>query len=356
MNEKKEEILFLNLLRFFAALSIVYVHTFIMLLSVGYLPSFLNIFSSFAQYGYLGVDLFFIISGFVITLSSEGRTVKQFVVARFVRLYPVFWICLSITTILTLLLNNAQHISFLQYVANLTMSPDTYGDYAYIDGSYWTLVVELKFYFFIAILLALRSRVKVSIQKVALFLSILLALYTFLYVMKSTSLIASLLTLFFSLYWTGYAQYFIAGILFYGLYQNIKQYYHYPAILFCYLIAISQALNRSYETNNATVIVLVITLFFLLFFMISFRKIPNTTFSCLGKNYRKILITLGAITYPLYLLHDSISHILIQTFSRQGLPVYIASPLLFFVIISLVLVVNRIDLYIHTKWKEKLPR
>jgi peptidoglycan/LPS O-acetylase OafA/YrhL len=44
--------------------------------------------ASFAQYGFLGVLVFFAISGFVIAYSAEGRTPVGFAIARFSRIYP----------------------------------------------------------------------------------------------------------------------------------------------------------------------------------------------------------------------------------------------------------------------------
>lgn len=41
------------------------------------------------KYGYLGVQMFFVISGFVIAYSAEGRTPIQFGIARFARIYPM---------------------------------------------------------------------------------------------------------------------------------------------------------------------------------------------------------------------------------------------------------------------------
>lgn len=354
MNEKKEEILSLSLLRFFACLNIVVVHLVVVLLSLGYLPQFLDILSPYAQYGYLGVDLFFLISGFVITLSAEGRSAREFVIARFIRLYPMFWICVSITTVAIILFGTTRDISLSQFVANLTMSPDTFGGYEYIDGAYWTLAVELKFYIFIAFLLALKSWVKVNIEKVALFLSALLAVHAYLHGVHSTSVLAIILALFYSIFWTGYAQYFIAGILFYGLYRNRRQYYHYPALFVCYVIALVQAIARSYESNNKGIVVLYVTSFFLAFLLISFRKVPNEYFSFLGKGYKRILIILGASTYPLYLLHASIAQVFIGVFKKYNVYPYIAGPLLIVGIILLVLFVNRVDLYITKRLKQKL--
>src|SRR3569833_4223108 len=44
------------------------------------------------RYGFLGVELFFLISGFVILLSAWGRKPGDFVVSRIVRLFPAYWV------------------------------------------------------------------------------------------------------------------------------------------------------------------------------------------------------------------------------------------------------------------------
>jgi peptidoglycan/LPS O-acetylase OafA/YrhL len=49
------------------------------------------------HYGFLGVPVFFIISGFVIAFSAEGRTPREFAIARFTRIYPTFLLCMTLT-------------------------------------------------------------------------------------------------------------------------------------------------------------------------------------------------------------------------------------------------------------------
>src|SRR3954453_12293852 len=50
-----------------------------------------------AKYGFLGVPAFFVISGFVIAYSAEGRTAMGFAIARFSRIYPTFLFCMTLT-------------------------------------------------------------------------------------------------------------------------------------------------------------------------------------------------------------------------------------------------------------------
>ena len=53
---------------------------------------------AYFSYGWLGVPFFFILSGFVITLTVERcKTGWEFLKKRFLRLYPTYWICMLIT-------------------------------------------------------------------------------------------------------------------------------------------------------------------------------------------------------------------------------------------------------------------
>ncbi|MCE7060784.1 acyltransferase [Dyadobacter sp. CY343] len=104
------------------------------------------------RFGVTGVDLFFMISGFVILLSaSKTSTAGRFVRSRFVRLYPAFWLCALLTFLVKQTIEPLS-TSANELLANITMVPIFFG-YEYLDGSYWTLVIELTFYFGVAALL-----------------------------------------------------------------------------------------------------------------------------------------------------------------------------------------------------------
>ncbi|KAA0992190.1 acyltransferase family protein [Dyadobacter aurulentus] len=101
------------------------------------------------RFGVTGVDLFFMISGFVILLSaSKANSVREFAIARFVRLYPTFWIC-AFVTFLFKKYDEPENTGTKELLANATMAPNFFG-VEYLDGSYWTLVIELTFYFWMA--------------------------------------------------------------------------------------------------------------------------------------------------------------------------------------------------------------
>src|SRR5436190_1602313 len=82
----------------------------------------LCLFLSLFKYGYLGVELFFIVSGFVILLTALNRSAREFVVSRGTRLYPAFWTCVTITFLAILTIGGSRYsATWPQYLANLTM-------------------------------------------------------------------------------------------------------------------------------------------------------------------------------------------------------------------------------------------
>ena len=96
------------------------------------------------DFGRYGVLLFFVISGYVIPYSLTARhshPLTFFGLSRFFRLYPAYWL-----SILLMLWIGSKPIDGLQMAANLTMVQRFLG-IEDIQGVYWTLAVELAFYF-----------------------------------------------------------------------------------------------------------------------------------------------------------------------------------------------------------------
>jgi peptidoglycan/LPS O-acetylase OafA/YrhL len=101
--------------------------------------------------GVTGVDLFFIISGFVIFMSlNKTKSSRDFIINRFIRLYPTYWACVTFT----FLLNSAYALrhknlavgDLINYIGNMTMFQHYMG-ISDLDGVYWTLIIEMVFYF-----------------------------------------------------------------------------------------------------------------------------------------------------------------------------------------------------------------
>lgn len=117
-----------------------------------------------AYYGLLGVELFFVISGFVILMTLERvRSLSQFAMGRACRLYPAYWLSVAAAGLFlwatnqtpgqTVLINATMLQAFL-YAPNL-ISP------------YWTLAYELVFYAAMAIVFAAKRLRNIDVVAVA---------------------------------------------------------------------------------------------------------------------------------------------------------------------------------------------
>jgi peptidoglycan/LPS O-acetylase OafA/YrhL len=105
--------------------------------------------------GDCGVDLFFVISGFVITLTlTRCRTIWEFAVRRFARLFPAMALCSIVTYVgLWLIPRGAFHRSWWAFLPSWTfIDPTLYAKVLHVPGlewmddSYWSLFVEVRFY------------------------------------------------------------------------------------------------------------------------------------------------------------------------------------------------------------------
>ncbi|GAB5458909.1 MAG: acyltransferase [Henriciella sp.] len=135
---------------------------------------FLEWFPPLRYFGVIGVQLFFLISGFVIILTLQRCSgILDFAGRRFARLWPTMLVCATLTT---LLVNGTGiHARFLgtaywevqplEYFASIFfIDPGLIGRYTgienlrWVDGVYWTLWSEVRFYFVIAMVFWLTPR------------------------------------------------------------------------------------------------------------------------------------------------------------------------------------------------------
>jgi len=115
-----------------------------------------------AGYGAAGVDLFFVISGFIMASVSQGRTAGEFLGDRLWRIYPLWWVA-----VLPWLFMLPRGLTFV--ASSLTLWP-IYGASYYVPVLKvgWTLSFELIFY--LGMTLAIATRAAVPLVAYALFL------------------------------------------------------------------------------------------------------------------------------------------------------------------------------------------
>ena len=255
------------------------------------------------KYGVTGVDLFFIISGFVIFMSiNQVSSGREFVINRFARLYPTYWVCVTITCIVIVLSQSIYYHEdftfgiFRQYLANMTMF-QYYLNSPNLDQSYWTLIVEMLFYIVILSLYELKTLKRIE----GIGLSIVIGIF-----LLDTFTQHSLPRLY-SILFDGFPllrhfPLFFSGILFYKIYTDgMHKWRRYLMLAFCLFVETRlyhiEGSTRYYITQREYLYVL----------MVYYGLFVSFVNGWLGFLVNKATLFLGNISYTLYVLHGYIA-------------------------------------------------
>ncbi len=256
---------------------------------------------SLFKYGVTGVDLFFIISGFVIYMSLENaKTIGEFWKSRVIRLYPVYWFSIIVAVFCSIWILPAVHYNLRFILGNFTMMQPIFrcGN---LVGVYWTLYVELTFYGLMTLIMVFKKLNKIE-NIILLLLAITLSLnITYLYAAVSHP---------------GYARFFIALR---GLIPLISHFHMFAAGIVFYLVK-----TGGYSAKRLFILVMSLllvpvthsmggTVFYylsatehivccVLFFAIFVLFIHNNARALKWK----VLVFLGDISFALYLIHASL--------------------------------------------------
>lgn len=113
------------------------------------------------DHGYLGVPIFFVLSGYVIALNLSAQPVNAHMIGRFalrraIRLDPPYWVsiaaALALAVAATWIGIEKEFPTLAQLIAHLVYAQELLG-YGHIIAVYWTLCLEFQFYLFLALLL-----------------------------------------------------------------------------------------------------------------------------------------------------------------------------------------------------------
>jgi len=276
---------YIDVVRFICAASVMLFHFGFVAPVPGYeLPASYVIMPWLTLYGQFGVHIFFVISGFVIAISIEGKGFSAFAWARFLRLYPAYWFAVICTTIVLILAGSDRALSWSQVTVNMTML-QSFVNIPDVDGVYHTLAIELRFYLMIILLAMLRLK-PTAPAVIGGWLACCLASYM-------------LPSIFGKVVMAAWAPYFLAGMTIKSLidrsHQPLKIIFLGCAILLEWKIASEHAGRRfaGYNTEIACFVVLAGTLLVWIC-----AVAPNP------KRFVPALTTIGGMTYPLYLLHS----------------------------------------------------
>ncbi len=298
--------------RFIAALCVISFHYFFngitngKISSITHIPQLVDI----VKYGYLGVEFFFMISGYVIFFSANKKSAGDFLSARAIRLFPAFWFAVIFTSIAAQFMGEPlMSVSLGQFITNFTMFPNLFG-FGFVDGAYWTLQYEWKFYFAVFFILAigLQDRLK------TIFL-----LWPLVILAAKVAGLSGLPFL------GSYYCYFAAGCLF-AIYKDQKELIVLIPLAVCLYLCASFSIEKAYLMEaskrviySGEIITTIIIMFFALFTFINSNfgsnlKLPGSKLA-------------GSLTYPVYLIHAHFGYMLISTFATEQnkLTVYFAS-------------------------------
>lgn len=102
------------------------------------------------NFGHCAVYIFFIISGFVIPISIERYSRKEFVIQRIFRIYPTYIVCSIISYTALYLYNIHLGMAFkydeIEILTSILLLRDVFLYENVIDIVSWTLQIEIKFY------------------------------------------------------------------------------------------------------------------------------------------------------------------------------------------------------------------
>jgi peptidoglycan/LPS O-acetylase OafA/YrhL len=293
-------------------------------------------FSSFflVKYGYLGVELFFMISGFVIAMTLETcNDPIQFLYKRFYRLWPPLAICATLTFVLVRIsgspFSTEANQTAINFLPSLTFTaPELWHwispNVRLVDFSYWSLSVEVRFYILAAILFWLFGRKRFALNLVAV---------SVLNIIFKTALKLGPAAKFNGVYAATlvpeFLPWFAAGAVFYELrLRRVSRMTAFALLSLMFLIIARYAWLD--ERGSPIVIAGWSFCFFLIFWLVATREsVPILS--------RKSFVWLGECSYSFYLLHFEIGIVALSFMPKDTpLPVQLTGVALVFLTITAV--------------------
>jgi peptidoglycan/LPS O-acetylase OafA/YrhL len=294
----------LDLLRLIAVLAVMMYHyCFRGAAADGFTTTSLVEFVPIAKYGYLGVQMFFVISGFVIAYSAEGRNAVTFAIARAGRIYPGFVFCMTVTFIVTLALGAPRFATSVpHWLANFIVVAPALKQ-PFMDGAYWSIVYEVTFYGWVALLISLG----LFRRHIDFVVVIWLALSIGNEAMLHSDPLRRLLV-------TDQSGFFAAGLMLYEIYCGRRDLTAMVLMALAVVCALDQGVHSldwmraHFDVRFDEWVVLAVCLasIGLVASALCVRRVPLRP---------GLVVAIGGLTYPLYLLHQHIGYMI---FNRIG--------------------------------------
>lgn len=318
MNPKNSYLHGLDLLRFVAAMLVLLNHfatyatlkpevvSDLSLRAYGFLEAFEDV-------GATGVQIFFVISGFVISRSAGSLTGRsgamRFALLRAARILPALWIS-GVISLIALLLAGEDFLPLVdRFIRSALLSPIG----PYIDGVVWSLVVEAVFYCLIG--LSIMSFKPLPLVKIAMGLGIASSIYllgvTAAMVAGNESLTALLMRFPFKVFLLRYGVFFAVGMLIWEAVDHKNSKGLLPAIiLFSFMGLIEIGLQNASDSSRA-VISITIWLMAMAWLLLSIRY-------DIGAGLRAQMRFLGNMSYTVYLNHYTTGMVIVFLLHGMG--------------------------------------
>ncbi|SEG86028.1 Peptidoglycan/LPS O-acetylase OafA/YrhL, contains acyltransferase and SGNH-hydrolase domains [Thermomonospora echinospora] len=258
-----------------------------------------------AHFGGIAADLFFVLSGFVILMTVWDRRPGDFARSRLVRLLPAYWFAVTLAVVVYLATGQADPAgpnemydgTLWRFLPNLTMLQEGAG-FSGMEAGYWTLWVELHFYALIALL----SWWGISYARCVWFMSAWLLAGV--YAQEGKSEIFQVLLM------PDWAPCFIAGMALFLVYRFGGNIVLWLLVGFCWALASYHRLREFRPDpvlNDWTLYhwaaPLAVTLIFVVMALVATGR--------LGFLRGRWPTALAALTYPMYLMHETIGRVVI---------------------------------------------
>lgn len=333
VESKNNRIEVLDSFRFLAILSVMLFHYYSRWTPPQYSKSMYPYGSDFDyfSFGYLGVQFFFIISGFVIayTLLNTNSFI-DFWKKRMIRLLPSIIFCSLVTLIVCLLVDSNNIYPESHSIKNLLVSftfvsPDLINrlfpsaNVGYTSASYWSLWPEIQFYFFASFIFFINRKHFVR-NVVVITLVLWIVNYLIIRVLENVhstnkfQLNINKDSIVLYNYWIGtiftfaaYSFYFLLGVLFFQIYQRKKMIFAGVSILI--LIAFRLLLVENVQFKH-------IQPFHFVFLMIVIFIVFSLKSRYLKFLAIKPITSVGVASYSLYLIHENIGVLFINRYAN----------------------------------------
>jgi len=348
----------LDLLRFFSA-------TFVVLFHIsafgGDVPSWpvypeaapLGLLAPVGWFGWIGVQLFFVLSGFVISASAENANASVFLKKRAIRLFPALWLSAALALAVRAAWGEALPDLFPSFLRAIVLSPQG----PYIDGVVWSLVIEAVFYVLVAgvIFIAPKFGGTSRCLTISAFgIGIASLAFTLLnwFVVKGgmfagdSGLVTLLNRFAFDVLLLRHGVFFALGML---LFQTVEQRWSRGKSIGLAVFGLACCLQIQTQvpddfSASAPILVWVIAIF-------AAYVSARNSHRMINPNVRRFMRPVGLLTYPLYLNHFVLGQALMPIFLMHIDNTFILFPALFTTLLSVSAIIS---IYFEPRLQKKM--